>query len=591
VIKVPRSGSLQISARSALLFDIIYKSTHRSRPALGIAADFVLILVAGLFGGILARAARLPLLVGYVLAGIFVGPYTSGPTVTQIHDIELLAEIGAALLLFSLGLEISFRDLQPVMRIALIGGPIQILLVCIAGAIAAVYGLHLPRTEAIWFGAMISVSSTMVVVKILSAGGVTSTLASRVMIGLLVVQDLAVIPMLIVLPRLSNPDGSGSNLLRSILLSVAMLASIFLLGTRFLPRLLNVLVSWGSRELFLVTVVTTSVGIGYAAYVAGLSFPLGAFVAGIILSSSEFSHQALSDVVPLRDIFGLLFFVTVGMLFNPGFAFQHVVQMMLVVISIFLGKAAIIGVITRLFGYRNMAPWLVGLGLSEIGEFSFVLARTGYSTGALSKTTYDLALGCTVLTMALAPMISSLALPLGRWWRASWTPVLPDTPVDRLDSVPMNHVIVAGYGKTGRVASRALREADVPLVIVELEHRLMAEAGAGGYRAIWGDVTRDEILHAAQIERASMMLLTMPDQSTIHMTIRRAKNLHPALTVIARAAREDQVKELRRVGADVSIQPEFEGGVEMVRQALLRCGHREEENARILDRLRNDLYA
>jgi CPA2 family monovalent cation:H+ antiporter-2 len=369
-----------------------------------------------------------------------------------------------------------------------------------------------------------------------------------------------------------------------------MLISVFLLGTKFLPRLLKVVVSWGSRELFLVTVVTTGVGIGYAAYIAGLSFPLGAFVAGIILSSSEFSHQALSDVVPLRDIFGLLFFVTVGMLFNPAFALQHVAQIIVVVIAIFIGKAAIIGIITRLFGYHNMAPWLVGLGLSEIGEFSFVLARTGYSTGSLSKATYDLALTCTVLTMALAPMIASLALPLGRRWQGSRSPVSPGTRIDRLHAVPLNHVIVAGYGRTGRVVSRALREAEVPLIIIELEHRLMEEAVAGGYRAIWGDVTRDEILHAAHIERARMMLLTMPDQSTIHMIIRRAKSMNPVLTVIARAAREDQVKELRRVGADVSIQPEFEGGVEMVRQALLRCG-REEENAGILDRLRNDLYA
>jgi CPA2 family monovalent cation:H+ antiporter-2 len=436
---------------------------------------------------------------------------------------------------------------------------------------------------------MISVSSTMVVVKILSAGGVTSTLASHVMIGLLVVQDLAVIPMLIVLPRLSNAAGSGPNLFRSILLAAAMLLSVFLLGTRFLPRLLNTVVSWGSRELFLVTVVTIGVGIGYAAYAAGLSFPLGAFVAGIILSSSEFSHQALSDVVPLRDIFGLLFFVTVGMLFDPGFALHHAAQIVIVVISIFAGKAAIIGGITRLFGYHSMTPWLVGLGLSQIGEFSFVLARTGSSSGFLSKPTYDLSLACTVLTMAFAPMISSLALPLGRWWRGSRTPGSPGKRVDT-DSLPMNHVIVAGYGRTGRVVSRALLEAGVPLAIVELEHRLMAEAVAGEYRAIWGDVTRNEILHAACIERARIMLLTMPDPSTVHMSIRAAKSLNSALTVIARAAREDQVKELRRIGADVSIQPEFEGGVEMVRQTLLRYDHREGKDSHILDRLRNDLY-
>jgi CPA2 family monovalent cation:H+ antiporter-2 len=557
---------------------------------LGIAADFVLILVAGLIGGILARAARLPLLVGYVLAGIFVGPYTGGPTVAHIHDIELLAEIGVALLLFSLGLEISFRDLQPVLRIALIGGPVQILLVSIVGALAAFYGLHLPRTEAIWFGAMISVSSTMVVVKILSAGGVTSTLASRVMIGLLVIQDLAVIPMLIVLPRLSNLEGAGSNLTRSILLAAGALLSVFFLGTWLLPRLLKAVVSWGSRELFLVTVVAIGVGIGYAAYSTGLSFPLGAFIAGIILSNSDFSHQALSDVVPLRDIFGLLFFVSVGMLFDPAFAARHAAQILIVVIGIIAGKAAIIGALTRLFGYYNMAPWLVGLGLSQIGEFSFVLARTGYSIGSLSKTTYDLVLTCTVFTMAFAPKISSAALPLGRWWLRSRKTVSPARPVDVLDPVPRNHVIVAGHGRMGQAVSRALFEVGIPLVIVELEHGLMAEAAAREYRAIWGDITRDEILHAAHIEHARIMLLTMPDQSTIHMAIRRAKSLNPALTLIARAAREEKVKELREAGADVAIQPEFEGGVEMVRQALVRCNCDEGASFRILERLRNDLY-
>ncbi len=385
---------------------------------MGIAADFVLILVAGLIGGIAARILRLPLLVGYVLAGIFVGPYTGGPTVVQIHDIELLAEIGAALLLFSLGLEISFRDLQPVRRVALIGGPIQILLVCAAGALLAFYGLRLPQVEAIWFGAMISLSSTMVVVKILSAGGVTATLASRVMIGLLVVQDLAVIPMLIILPQLANPENVLPNLLRSFVIAAVSLVLVFLVGTHLLPRLLKAVLDWGSRELFLVAVVTTGVGIGYAAYYVGLSFALGAFVAGVILSESELSHQALSDVGPLRDVFGLLFFVTVGMLFDPIFALRQALQIGIVIAIIFAGKAFIIGGVTRLFGYKNMAPWIVGFGLSQIGEFSFVLARTGLSTASLSKPTYDLALTCTILTMGLAPVVSGMALPLGRRWRA-----------------------------------------------------------------------------------------------------------------------------------------------------------------------------
>ena len=356
---------------------------------MGIAQDFVLIIVAGLFGGLLARFLRLPLLVGYVAAGVVVGPYTAGPTVAQIHDIELLAEIGVALLLFSSGLEISFRDLQTVRWFALLGGPLQVLLTVAAGAFAAQHGLGMPLAEAIWFGAMVSLSSTMVALKILSAGGVTTTLASRAMIGLSVVQDMAAIPMLIVLPQLGGPPETIlPNLAKSIAIAALFLAAIYLVGTRLLPKFLKWILTWGSHELFLVAVVAISVGIGYATHLAGMSFALGAFVAGIILSESEFSHQALSDIVPLRDIFGLLFFVSVGMLFDPQFAIANIALIAATVAAIFAGKAIITGVIARAFGYTNMAPWIIGLGLAQISEFSFVLARTGVTANFLGSSLF-----------------------------------------------------------------------------------------------------------------------------------------------------------------------------------------------------------
>ena len=257
----------------------------------------------------------------------------------------------------------------------------------------------------------------------LSTAGVTTTLASRVMIGLLVVQDLAVVPMLVILPQLGNFDHLPMKLARAIGIATGLLLAIVFVGTRLLPRLLERVLAWGSRELFLVSVVAIGVGVGYATKSAGLSFALGAFVAGLILSESEFSHQALSDVVPVRDIFGLLFFVTVGMLVDPRYALSHAAQVASVVVLTFVGKALILGGVARAFGYVNMAPWIVGLGLSQIGEFSFVLARTGLASGLLSKATYDLALTSTVLTMALSPVVSSLALPLGRAWQKWRKPV------------------------------------------------------------------------------------------------------------------------------------------------------------------------
>ncbi len=512
----------------------------------------------------IARLVRLPLLVGYVAAGVIVGPHTAGPTVVQVHDIELLAEIGVALLLFSLGLEISFRDLGPVKRIALIGGPIQILLVGGLTALAAHRMLGIAGTESIWLGAMVSLSSTMVVLKTLSAAGVTATLASRVMVGLLVVQDLAVIPMLTILPQLNDIDGVVLKVGKAIGVAAVFLAGVYVVGTRVLPLLLKRVLSWGSRELFLVSVVAVGMGVGYATHAVGLSFALGAFVAGIILSESEFSHQALSDVVPLRDVFGLLFFVSVGMLFEPAYLVSNIGQIVAVVLIIFVGKALVMGLSTRAFGYVNMAPWIVGLGLSQIGEFSFVLARIGFSSGALTKPTYDLALTCTVLTMALSPVVSSFAVPLGRIFQRKV--VVAGGRAEQSEAE--GHVVVAGYGRTGRGAVASLLEAGVAVVVVESDYVLYADLAGIGVEAIWGDITSPEIQHAAHVGKARALVLTMPNAVTVEMAIERARGLKQELQIVARAVNEPHLRKLMEMGADAAIQPEREGGVAMAQRAL-----------------------
>jgi CPA2 family monovalent cation:H+ antiporter-2 len=529
-------------------------------------------------------------MVGYVAAGVLIGPNTAGPTVVQVHDVELLAEIGVALLLFSLGLELSFRDLQPVRRVALIGGPIQILVTSAVGVLAAAKGLGMPSREAIWFGAMISVSSTAVVLKTLSAAGVTQTLASRVMIGLLVIQDLAVVPMLVVLPQLGAADHLFGSLARAIGIATALLAAIVILGTWLLPKLLRLVLAWGSRELFLVTVVAIGVGVGYATQLVGLSFALGAFVAGLVLSESEFSHQALSEVVPIRDIFGLLFFVSVGMLLDPAYAFSHAGQIAAVVLLTFLGKSVILGGVTRAFGYVNMAPWIVGLGLAQIGEFSFVLARSGVTSGILSKPTYDLALTCTVLTMALSPFATSVAPHLGRAWRSWHKPAQAPERVEPFDETLHGHVVVAGYGRSGRAAARVLQRAEIPLLVVEISHSIFGGLASDGFRGIWGDITGEEILKAAQIEKARILLLTVPDQSSIRLSVERARRLNPSISVISRALRTDDVLELRKLGVDAVIQPEFEGGVAIVRQALVQYTGDDAAASRLISGLRAEFY-
>ncbi len=554
---------------------------------MGIAGDFVLIVVAGLVGGLVARLFRLPLLVGYVVAGIMVGPHSGGPTVSQIDQIELLAEIGVALLLFSLGLELSLRELASVRRVALIGGPIQILLTWAGGTILSHLLVGSSYSESLWFGAMVSLSSTMVVLKILSNSGTTSSLASRVMIGLLIVQDLAVIPMLANLPRLSELDGAFLPIIRSIVLSIGIIGAIFLLGHTLLPRLLRHVLIWGSRELFLVSVVAIGIGVGYATHLVGLSFALGAFVAGIILSESEYSSQALSDVVPLRDIFGLLFFVTVGMLFDPRYAWEHLGTIVSLVGMIFLCKAVVIGGISRMFGYGLMAPWIIGLGLSQIGEFSFVIARFGLGTGALSKESYDLALTCTVLTMALSPLVFSAALPLGRRWPFRIRrEIAASAPPQEL----FGHTIIGGFGRSGRAAARVIKAASIPVIVVDSNHALLHEAQQAGFEAIWGDITRPEILQAAHIDKANLLLLTMPDPQSLQLSIQEAQRLNRNINIIARAVREHHLHELRRLNVRAAVQPEFEGGIEMVRQALVNYNFDGNVTNQLIDEVRTEIY-
>jgi monovalent cation:H+ antiporter-2, CPA2 family len=383
---------------------------------MGIAGDFVLIVLAGLCGGLLARALRLPLLVGYIVAGILIGPNTPGPQVGQIRDIELLAEIGVALLLFSVGLEVSFRDLILVRRVAIFGGALQVGLTAGGVAILLPSFTRVGTVEAVWVGCMFALSSTMVVLKVISASNMTRTLASRVMIGMLVIQDLAVIPMFIVLPRLGS-GVAGSEVALALAQSALLIAGVYFVGRKLLPPVLHRIHAWGPNELFLLSILSIGVGLGAAAHAAGLSFALGAMIAGLVLSETDFQHQALSDLVPLRDVFGLLFFVSVGMLFDPGYLRHHVGVVLEVLAAVVAGKTVLIGWLSRLFGYRKHAPWIVGFGLSQVGEFSFVLARTGQASGAIAKDTYDLVLTVTVLSMALSPLLSKIGFSLGSVWR------------------------------------------------------------------------------------------------------------------------------------------------------------------------------
>jgi CPA2 family monovalent cation:H+ antiporter-2 len=560
-------------------------------PPLGIAADIVLIVLAGLLGGFVAHRLRQPLLVGYILAGVLVGPHTMGPTVRAVHDIELLAEIGVALLLFATGIEVSFGDLRPVRKVALIGGPILILATMGFGYALASRVLGFGGIEPAWFGAAVSMSSTMVVLKTLAARGVMATLASRLTIGLTIIQDLAVAPMLIILPRLRAGGGIVAGLLPSMLQAAVFLSLMIFAGTRVIPAILKRIVKLESRELFLVTVLALGTGVGYGTHhFFGLSFAFGAFAAGLAISESQFSHQALSDLIPLRDLFGLLFFASVGMLFDPRYLFANFAQVMGVVLLVTAGKILISGVIARAYGYGNMAPWIAGFGLCNIGEFAFVLARAGLREGSISNEMYSLVLASTVVTMLISPLLLNAVPAIYRQWRRLRPQERPlmtfDLPAQPLEG----HVIVAGCGSAGRAVLGVLRENGIPCVAVELNYALADNLSQAGYPVVWGDCTSEEVLRAASAGQALALVATLPSRHTARLTLQRARRLNPRLEVVSRATSAAHLAELRAMGVEQVVQTEYEGGLQIVRQVLAHYGRTDSEIRSIIVQAREAVY-
>lgn len=556
---------------------------------MGIAADIALIVVAGLLGALLAQLVRQPLILGYILAGVAVGPFTGGVTVSNVHDIELLAEIGVALLLFALGLEFSFKELQPVRRIALLGTPVQILLTMALGyAIGRLSGLD--WRSSVWLGGLVSVSSTMVVLKTLMSQGRLGTLSSRVMISMLIVQDLAVVPLMIVLPQLNDLAAGVPALILAVLKAALFLALMTVVGTRILPRLMAWIVAWNSRELFLLAVTAIGLGVGYGTYLFGLSFAFGAFVAGMVLSGSEYGHQALSDVIPLRDIFALLFFVSVGMLLDPAYLVSRWRLVLVVVLAVSLGKGAIFAGLSRLFGYGRVVPIALGLGLFQVGEFSFVLARVGVGTESIGPELYNLILAVAILTMFLTPFVSGLTEPAYRL-RRRWIKREPLQSINLPESGLQRHAVIAGGGRVGAYVAQVLQRLGLAFVIVELDSRRVDGARSRGWPVIFGDASQEVVLEAAGVDRARLVLVTTPAITVTQAILAQVRRLNPEVHVVARAEGIESMQALHAKGVYEVVQPEFEAGLEIARQALLHLDCPAVEIEEFTDTTRRELYA
>ncbi len=534
---------------------------------MGIATDIILLVLTAFFCGLLMQRLQQPLILGYILAGVILGPHTGGLTIKEIHSIELLAEIGVGLLLFALGLEFSHKDLKPVKFIALIGTPLQMCLTIALGVgIGRMMGWD--WKVSIWFGSLISLSSTMVLLKTLMNQGWLGTLSSKVMIGMLIVQDLAVVPLLIILPLMNDPAAGLVSLGHAAIKAILFLMGMFLLGNKLLPWLMRHIAKLGSRELFLLAIIAIGLGIGYGTYLVGLSFAFGAFIAGMVLNESDYCHQALSDIIPLRDVFGLLFFASVGMLLDPQFLLHNFGVILLLVLLVSLGKSCIFALISWLFRYGNVIPIAVGLGLFQVGEFSFVLARIGLKTGSIDKEIYNLVLTTAVLTMIMTPIISTQTARLytlkKRWFQKE-----PLESINFPDKGFNRHVVIAGGGRVGLQIATTLHRLAIPFVVIELDQRRIEQAKNVGHAVVYGDASHEIVLEAASMANAALLVVTIPGVVESQTIITHAQRLNSSIKVVARLSDPDFFAIFNELNVTDLVYPELEAGLEMTRQVLL----------------------
>jgi CPA2 family monovalent cation:H+ antiporter-2 len=538
--------------------------------------DFVSVLAAAAAGGLFAALCRQPALLGYILGGMIVGPAGLG-LIKELVQIETLAQFGVAFLLFALGVEFSLAELKKVQAIALGGGLLQIaltiLVTMLASSLLMTWGVTFPA-KGVFLGGILSLSSTAVVLKCLMQRNEAGTPHGQVMLGILVVQDLALGLMLAVLPALHQPPEAIGTAVGLALLKIGLFAAgAVAAGIWLIPPLLRLLARTESRELFLLGTVTLCLVIALLTHKLGLSIEMGAFVAGLMISEVEYSDQTLTYVEPLRDVFAALFFAAVGMLIDPVFLWNNLELILGLVFLVFVGKFLIVTPLVRAFGYSIKTAIIVGLGLAQIGEFSFVLASEGQALGLVSRRVYLLIVGTTAVTLVVTPFVMQL-IPKLFSWAESWEGLkwyLDPTEVPREVSVDLglqNHFVVCGYGQVGRNVVQLLQEHHYPVLVIDQSESRIQQLREAGVPYVYGNAASLYVLETAGVDRAKGMAISLPDPMSSRLCLKRALELTPDLDIVIRANNDRDIELLYQLGAKEVVQPEFEASLELATHLL-----------------------
>jgi monovalent cation:H+ antiporter-2, CPA2 family len=554
--------------------------------------DLGVAVALALVGGIIAVRLRQPPIVGYLLAGVVIGPFTPGFVGDTAHISEL-AEVGVVLLLFALGVEFSISKLAPVRRIAVPGAIMQVLIISVVAAGIGI-PIGLPPPAAIVVGAAVAISSTVVVLKLLAERGELDSLHGRSAIGWMVVQDLLTILVIALLEPFAAGGDLAGPVVFALLRTALFLALAYLVGTRMLPWLFRMVTRIGSPELFLLTVFATALLAAFlSSAVFGLSLALGAFVAGLIVSESELSHQAAGEITPFRDLFAVLFFVSVGMLLDPAAMVADWPALLALLAVATIGKAAVSAGLGRLLGLPLRSALLLGATIAQVGEFSFLLAEQALSLGLLDTA---------VASIVLTPVLVSGAVRLIE--RLEHAQLVAEPPVEALGGFSRGElatagedaradrpaVVVLGAGRVGRVVVRAVRGRGFRCVVIDRDPSALEEAATTGAATLFGDAASVAILRRAGLDGARLLVITIGDAMTARLAVERARAINPRLTVIARARGRTEATALQDLGVTRLADPEIEAAIELARASLARMGVSGPEQAAVTVGLRRRHY-
>jgi CPA2 family monovalent cation:H+ antiporter-2 len=556
--------------------------------------DIVIIFGLAVAVLLLFHFIRLPAVVGLLITGILTGPYGFG-LVGAIHEVEVLAEIGVILLLFTIGIEFSFKKLIEIRKQVVVGGTLQVGLTILAVFFIA-RQIELSPPEAIFYGFLISLSSTAIVLRLIQERAEVDTPHGRTGLGILLFQDVIIVPMILITPMLagSRPGEINSDIFIFAAKGIAIIILVLVAAKWMMPWLLHQVARTRSKELFLLSVVAICLAIAWLTSNAGLSLALGAFIAGLIISESEYSHQALGNILPFRNVFTSFFFVSIGMLLDTGFLLNNIDIILIASVGVLILKALIANSVAVLLGFPLRSGILAGLSICQVGEFSFILSRTGLKYGLLADH-YQLFLAVAVLTMAATPFIISLAPRFADLILQIPVPVKLKTglwpgPEIKSHKKMKQHLVIIGFGLNGRNVARAAKMTGIPYMVIEMSPDTVKKERERGEPIFYGDAIHEEVLHHVGIENATVVVIAINDPAATRGITENVRRLTSKAHVIVRTRYLTEMQALYELGANEVIPEEFETSVEIFSRVLAKYLIPRDEIDKLVIQLRSDGY-